>query len=115
MKGASPMQTLSDVKSLAVRYIEAAGNKDYDTLSQLLSPELAFKGPNMQSQSAQTYLSALKRMSPVWTGNAVREVFADGDRVCIFYDFITNTPAGSIPMFELLTIHDEQIASVELF
>ena len=109
------MQTTSDLKSLAVRYIEAVGNKEYDAVAELLTPEVSFKGPFMALNSANTFIGSLRRMGPIWERNEVRAAFADGDRACVIYDFVTNTDAGSIPCIELLTFSGERIQSVQLF
>jgi hypothetical protein len=106
--------TMSDPKSVAARYVEAAGEKDYDTLESLLGDDMSFQGPNTQCSSAKAYIAALKRMQPVWAGNRLREIFSNDDRVCVVYDFITNTQAGAIPAIELLTVRKGRIESVEL-
>lgn len=46
--------------------------------------------------------------------NEVREVFADGDRACVVYDFVTDTPAGAVPCVELVTVRDGRITAIEL-
>jgi len=109
------MQTISDLKALATRYVEACGQHDYDSVAQCLAPDVAFKGPNTQTTGVEAYLAALKRMAPIWKGNHIRKVFADDTSACVIYDFITSTEAGSIPAIELLTYRDDRIASIELF
>jgi hypothetical protein len=108
------MQTLSTLKETAAAYIQAVGDKRYDAVAEYLTADVAFKGPFMSSDSAQAFLSALQRMAPIWERNEVRASFADGDRAAVFYDFVTNTPAGAIPCVELLTFRDGRIASIEL-
>ncbi len=109
------MQTRSDLKSLATQYIEFVGNKNYDAVADILAPDVSFKGPFMASNSAQDFIAALRRMAPIWKGNVLRAAFADDERACVIYDFVSNTEAGSIPSVELLTFRDDRISSVELF
>ena len=102
-------------KQVALEYIEACGRKDYDTVSQLLSPSLTFVGPGNALTGAAQYLAVLRRLGPVWKRSDVKKVFVDGDEVCVIYDFVTDTPAGAVPIVEWLRVEDGRIASVTLF
>jgi ketosteroid isomerase-like protein len=51
---------------------------------------------------------------PALVRNEVREVFADGDRACVVYDFVTDTAAGAVPCVELVTVRDGRITGIEL-
>ncbi|MGH7737222.1 MAG: nuclear transport factor 2 family protein [Candidatus Tyrphobacter sp.] len=105
----------TDVKALATRYIEAAGNKDYDGLGEIVTPDVAFRGPFTTVATYDAFVAALRRMSPIWERNDVRGVFVSGERACVIYDFATNTGAGALPCVELLSIREGRIASSELF
>ena len=102
-------------KQVALEYIEACGRKDYDTVSRLLSPSLTFVGPGNALTGAAEYLAVLRRLGPVWKRSDVKKVFVDGDEVCVIYDFVTDTPAGAVPIVEWLRVEDGRIASVTLF
>ena len=102
-------------KQVDLEYIEACGRKDYDTVSQLLSPSLTFVGPGNALTGAAQYLAVLRRLGPVWKRSDVKKVFVDGDEVCVIYDFVTDTPAGAVPIVEWLRVEDGRIASVTLF
>ncbi|GAC1300706.1 MAG: hypothetical protein NVSMB19_07700 [Vulcanimicrobiaceae bacterium] len=108
------MPTTPDVKSLALHCVEAAGNKDYATVKELLAPDVSFTGPSGTTQSADAYIGALKRMAPVWQRSDVKAAFADGNRACVLYDFVTRTAAGAVPCVEVLTFEGEQIKDVQL-
>jgi hypothetical protein len=102
-------------KQVALEYIEACGRKDYDTVSRLLSPSLTFVGPGNSLTGSAPYLAVLRRLGPVWSRSDVKKVFVDGDEVCVIYDFVTDTPAGAVPIVEWLRVQHGQIASVTLF
>lgn len=76
---------------------------------------MSCKGRYRAINSAEGFIGALRRTAPVWERNAVRDTFADGDRACVVYDFVSNTEGCSVPFIELLTFHDDRIQSVELF
>jgi ketosteroid isomerase-like protein len=105
----------NEAKQVALEYIEACGRKDYDTVSRLLSPSMTFVGPGNALTGAAPYLAVLQRLGPVWSRSDVKKVFVDGDDVVVIYDFVTDTPAGAVPIVEWLRVEDGQIASVILF
>ncbi len=109
------MQVITDLKSVAAAYIEAAGNQDYDSVVRYLVPDASFKGPLSASTGAADFIAGLKRMAPIWLRNEIRHVFVSGNRVCVIYDFVTNTPLGALPCAEVLSFDGERITSVELF
>ncbi|MFN2450026.1 MAG: nuclear transport factor 2 family protein [Candidatus Baltobacteraceae bacterium] len=109
------MQTTFDRKAAALRYIAAAGDKEYGVLDGLLADDVTFKGPFAALQSKPAFIEALRRMAPVWERSEIRAAFADDGQACVLYDFVTNTQAGSVPCFELIAFNGERIQSVELF
>ena len=60
------------------------------------------------------WTTALKRLLPVLVRNEIREVFSAQDRVCVVYDFVTDTPAGAVRCIELLTVKADKIREIEL-
>src|SRR5215471_14346249 len=115
MAGRRMRSMTNDAKSVALEYIEACGRKDYETVSRLLSPTMIFAGPGNAVTGAAPYLAVLRRLGPVWVRSDVKKVFVDGHEVCVIYDFVTDTPAGAVPIVEWLRVEDGRIASVTLF
>jgi hypothetical protein len=46
--------------------------------------------------------------------NDIREVFAEGGRACVVYDFVTDTAAGAVPCVELVVVEDDVITRIGL-
>jgi hypothetical protein len=44
----------------------------------------------------------------------VKKVFTDGPDICVIYDFVTDTPAGAVPIVEWLRVEGGRISSVTL-
>ncbi len=105
----------TDTKTLALAYLDAVAKQQYEKLEVLLAPDLQFRGPVTSRTSAQDYIGALKRLAAVHTGNQVKRVFADGDEVCVIYDFVTNTPAGALATIEWLKFDGGRIQSIDLY
>jgi hypothetical protein len=99
--------------AIARRYIEAVGDHDLATVGDLLATGLSaiFAGTTI---GRDEWLAALERLLPALTRNEIREVFSDGDRACVVYDFVTDTAAGAVPCVELVTVEDEAITRIEL-
>ena len=104
-----------DPKSVALAYIDACGRKDLATVEGLLSPDVTFVSPGNDVKGAAPYLAVLRRLGPVWVRSDVKKVFADGNDVCVIYDFVTPTAAGNVPLVEWLRVENGRITSVALF
>jgi ketosteroid isomerase-like protein len=104
-----------DPKRIALAYIDACGRKDLDAVAPLLAPDLVFTGVANTVTGATPYLAVLRRLGPIWVRSDVKKVFVDGDEVCVIYDFVTDSAAGSVPIVEWLRIEGGRIASVKLF
>jgi len=105
----------TDPKSIALAYIDACGRKDLDTVASLLAPDMHFVGPGNTVNGSEPYLAVLRRLGPVWKSSDVKKVFTDGPEVCVIYDFVTSTPAGSVPIVEWLRVEEGRIVSVKLY
>lgn len=103
-----------DPKSIALAYIEACGRKEFDKVAELLAPDMKFVGPGNAWSGAAPYLAVLRRIGAVWVRSDVKKVFVDGPDVCVVYDFVTDTPAGAVPIVEWLHVEGVRIASVTL-
>ena len=104
-----------NAKALAVAYLDAVGGGELSRVQALLSPDVRFNGPSMTRSTAQEYIDALKRLRAVHVRNDVKRVFADGDEVCVIYDFVTDTPAGALPTIEWLKFEGGRIRSINLY
>lgn len=105
----------TDPKTVAIDYLDAVAKKDLDRVGELLAPDLHFKGPSMTRTTAEDFIGALRGLGAIHVRNDLRRVFADGDEVCVIYDFVTDTPAGALPMIEWLRVRDGRIRSIDLF
>jgi hypothetical protein len=105
----------TDRKTLALTYLNAVGKQQYSKVEALLAPDLQFRGPSMTRTSAEEFLGALKRLAAIHVRNDVKRVFADGDEICVIYDFVTDTAAGALPTIEWLRFEGDRIRSIDLY
>lgn len=104
-----------NLQRLATDYVEAAGASEYERLPVLLHPEIEFQGPYVTLRGAPDYIAALRRIAGVRVRHDLRKTFVEGDDVCVIYDFVTDTPAGAVPMIEWLRFEDGKVRSIRLF
>jgi hypothetical protein len=64
--------------------------------------------------TSKEYVVALKRLGTIVARNDVKRIFAEGDEVCVIYDFITDTEVGAVSTVEWVTVKDSKIASIHL-
>jgi hypothetical protein len=105
--------TVTDPDIIARAYIDAVGAHDLDSLDTLFDDSLdaAFAGGHFDKGE---WIAALRRLLPVLVRNDIRETFVAGPRVCITYDFVTDTSAGAVACIELITVDRGRITSIEL-
>lgn len=105
--------SITDVESIARQYIETVGAHDLEPLQELFDEGMIaiFAGT---SSDKETWIAALDRLLPALIRNEIREIFTHGSRVCVVYDFVTNTDAGAVRCVELLTFRDGEIQEIEL-
>lgn len=72
--------TVSELKALAVQYIEAVGQKKLDTLASLLHPELEFSGNVAASHGAESYVAAIRRLFPIIVRNDIKRYSLTGTK-----------------------------------
>ena len=104
-----------DRKKLALEYLDAVSKQQYDKVAELLAPDLHFRGPATTRTSAQDFVGALKRLGAIHVRTDVKRVFADGDEVCVIYDFVTDTSAGALPTIEWLHFDGARIRAIDLY
>jgi hypothetical protein len=106
---------MTDLKTIAVSYLEAVGTKDLARVSQLLADDVDLVGPASTYRSAAEVVGALGRLAAIHVRNDLRRVFVDGDEACVVYDFVTDTAIGAVPTVEWLRIERGRIRSIRLF
>ena len=92
--------TTNEAKTIALAYIDACGRKDLDAVRATLDEQVQFSGPGNAVTGSAPYLAVLQRIAPVWVRSDVKSVLSDGSEVGVLYDFVTETPAGAVPIDE---------------
>ena len=102
-------------RDLAIEYVTAVGDKRFDRLSELIHPEATFGGTvKSKSKGSEAFVEGFRNLAPIIVRNDVREVVADEGGAFVLYDFVTDTPVGSVLCGELLTFDAGLIRSSTL-
>ena len=105
----------TDSRTIADRFFKSWTSGDFDTARSLLHDDVSFSGPIDRFDSADAYVGALRGLAPVVERADERKIFVDGDDVCVIYDLVTRTPAGTAPTAEWYHVRDGRIAEVRVF
>ena|SRR5712692_2914611 len=97
------------------RYFQAFGSGDGATARSLLKDDLYFKGPIDEFHNADDLMSSLQKLAQIVKGVEPRKTFVDGDDVCMIYDLVTNTPAGTSAVAEWHHVENGKIAAIRVY
>ena len=104
-----------NVRELLTEYVQAAEDKRFDRLEELVHPDAAMNGTvKTEVRVAQAFVQGFRNLGPIVQRNEIRELIMDGDRAFVLYDFVTDTPVGAVLTGELLTIEDDLIRTSTL-
>lgn len=92
----------------------AVGAHDFTAARKLLHDDLSFQGPIDTFHEADDYVASLQKLSAIVKGVDVKKQFVDGNDVCILYDLITNTPAGTSFVSEWFHVEGDKIAAIRV-
>jgi hypothetical protein len=91
---------------------QALGKGDFAAARKLVHDNLSFQGPIDTFHSPEPYFEALKKLHPVIQRIDMKKIFADCNDVCVLYDMVTKTPAGTAFVCEWYKVKSEKIAEI---
>jgi hypothetical protein len=95
--------------------MDAFAAKDQGRAGQVLHPNMTFVGPIDTFGNAADYLASIQRLEAIVTRINRRKVVAEGNDVCVVYDLVTNTPAGTSRVAQWFHVEGNQITAIEAF
>jgi limonene-1,2-epoxide hydrolase len=93
-------------------YQAALGKGDFASARNLMQDNMIFEGPIDTFNKADDYLAANKRLASIVQHIDLKKVFADGDDICVLYEMVTNTPAGTAFIAEWYQVKGGKIAFI---
>jgi hypothetical protein len=104
--------TNTSANEIVESYRAALGQGDFATARTLMQDDMTFKGPFDTFNTADQYLEATRRLASIIQRIDLKKVFVDGDDVCVLYDMVTNTPAGTAFIAEWYQVKGGKIATL---
>lgn len=90
-------------------YIRAMESKDYAAVRGYLSDSVFIKGPAGEAfRSPDEFIAMMKQQNGRYS---IKKVFADGNDVCLLYDFVT--PKAAVFFCSWYQVQGGKIASIQ--
>jgi limonene-1,2-epoxide hydrolase len=103
---------MAKASEIVESYRAALGKGDFATARMLMQDNMTFQGPFDTFNTADAYLEAAGRLASIIQRIDLKKVFADGDDICVLYDMVTNTPAGTAFIAEWYQVQGGKIAAL---
>ena len=95
-------------------FMRAMEKGDFVAARRYLDTHLSFHGPIETFHQAEPYLESLKKLHQIIERVDVKKMFVDGDDVCLLYDLVTKTPAGTAFVAEWHHVAGDKIAAIRV-
>jgi predicted SnoaL-like aldol condensation-catalyzing enzyme len=105
---------MANASKIVSDYQQALSKGDFAAARKFLHDHLSFHGPIETFNSAEPYLESLKKLHHIIQRIDLKKTFADGNDVCVLYDMVTNTPAGTAFIAEWYQVKGEKIAEIRV-
>ncbi len=102
--------TNASAREIVESYRTALGKGDFASARNLMQDNMIFEGPLDTFNKADDYLTANKKLSSIIQRVDLKKVFVDDDDVCVLYEMVTNTPAGTAFIAEWYQVKGGKIA-----
>jgi SnoaL-like domain len=95
-------------------YQQAVGKGDFAAARKLLHDNLSFHGPIETFDKPEPYLESLRKLHHIIQRIDMKKIFVNGGDVCVLYDMVTNTPAGTAFIAEWYQVKGDRIAAIRV-
>ncbi|WP_232664908.1 nuclear transport factor 2 family protein [Pseudonocardia sp. TRM90224] len=95
---------------VAVRFIEAFGRGDMETVSACLAQDVVFESPRVSLAGVGPVVAAMAEFAQVVVGVKVVAALGDAEQAVVVYEMATG-PFGTIRAVDHVAVRDGRIAS----
>ncbi len=117
-KNQEEAQTDGALKIVDEFYDATNNRKDVKATAMLITEDISFVGPLMQTSGAKEYLALLEKFLPSHVETRMVKQLEDGNDVCSIYDLVLKTPTGetiTIPMVDWLQVSNGKVAKQRIY
>jgi hypothetical protein len=112
LKSQSGGKKMANAGQVVQGLMGAMGKGDFSAARKFLHDNLSFRGPIDSFDKPEPYLQALEKLHKIVERVDMKKMFIDGNDVCLLYDLVTNTPAGTAFVCEWYKVKSEKIAEI---
>ncbi len=105
---------MPNAKDVVLGFQGAMGRDDWQAARRFLDDHMSFSGPFDRFDRPEPYLEALQKLHPIVERVDLHKAFVDGDDVCVVYDLVTKTPAGTALVAEWHHVRGEKIDNIRV-
>lgn len=105
---------MTNAKDVVTSFQASMAKDDWAGARQHLATPFEFVGPFERLTDPDAYLASLKRLHPIVERVDLHRMFSDGNDVCLLYDLVTNSPAGTAFIAEWHRVRDGKIHAVRV-
>lgn len=102
---------MPDAAAVVQRYFRDFWAGETEGARRYLADDLAFAGPAASIRGADAYLRATEHARAGARGIERRQVFANGDDVCVWYDLLLRGPVDSTSVAEWYHVDGDRITA----
>ena len=103
---------MSKAAEVVQAFKQALGKGDVAAARKLMRDDMTFRGPIDAFDKPEPYLEALNKLHHIVERIEVKKLFVDGNDVCMLYDMVTKTPAGTAFIAEWIVVQGDKIAAI---
>jgi hypothetical protein len=104
--------TNANASEIVESYRVALGKGDFSSARNLMQDNMIFEGPIDTFNKADDYLESTKKLASIIQRIDLKKVFVNGDDVCVLYEMVTNTHAGTAFIAEWYQVKSGKIAYI---
>ena len=105
---------MANTAAIVQGFMQAMEKGDFGAARKYLDDNLSFQGPIETFVKPEPYLESLKKLHHIIERVDVKKMFVDGDDVCLLYDMVTKTPAGTAFIAEWHQVKSGKIAAIRV-
>jgi hypothetical protein len=105
---------MASARETVESYESALESGDFASARTFMQDDMTFTGPLDTFHTADEYLASRQRLAGIIQRIENKKWFADGDDVCLLYDMVTNTPAGTAFIAEWYQVKAGKIGALRV-
>ncbi len=105
---------MSSPREIVERYFELFKARRIGECRQFLSDDFRFQGPLDTFDNPDDFIATASQLGPAMQEARLLKIFADGNDVCVLWDFVWNGTGQVVGIAEWFQVEGEKIKSLRI-